>query len=121
MLRDKKLDGITWPIVEGCDPYALTKEQLAQKAEKKKNACDVKAVKAYSGIWCASGYGWKVKYAPFCCESEERLALEVGETVKVTREEDIWMYGWRDPPRGQGPQEKGWFPTAAVKEVKKSQ
>jgi len=118
--RDQRLDGITWPTLEGCDPYELTREQLAQKAEKKKSANEVVAVQAYSGQWCAAGYHWKVKYAPFWCMSEERLPLEVKETVKVTREEGKWMYGWRDPPRKKGPQEKGWFPSAAVRPVKKS-
>lgn len=112
---DKALDGITWPTIPGCNPYALTIEQKELKAEKMKSATRHVAIADYSGKLCAGGFGWSVRCALFCFTDEERLPLAVGETVKVTRTDGNWMYGWRDPPRDKRLQEKGWFPRDTLK------
>ena len=61
-------DGIDWPLVEvntgclkrrtlsrqllqGCDQYTLTREQLMQKEQKRERTREYQIIKSYSGYW----------------------------------------------------------------------
>ena len=82
--------------MSGCSPYALTIEQLEQKAEKKRVASDYVVVQDFSGRACDRNFDWTIQLSCFFCADEQRLGLKAGERVKVTRSEGKWFYGWRN-------------------------
>lgn len=78
-------DGIEWPVVDGCDQYTLTKEQLEQKQEKKKRAGFYVIAKAATGSWFPF---WSQGFKVGCCipiTDETRIKLTPGDRVRVTR------------------------------------
>lgn len=78
-------DGIEWTLKEGCTKYALTIEQLEQKAEKRMRTREYKIAQPYSGAWLPFwSMGCKVACRPPCTD-EPRIQLKLGDTVKVTR------------------------------------
>ena len=85
-------NGVTWEVVEGTDQYTLTREQIEQKAEKKERTLEYKITRACSGALFPLTRGVSV-----CCNTpctdEPRIALAVGDLVRVTRWKEHWMYG----------------------------
>ena len=79
-------DGIYWSIASNlnCDQYTLTREQIEQKSEKKSRAKPYAVVKKYSGRWFPVVFGFKVLFS-IPCTDENRLRLNVGDNVLVTR------------------------------------
>lgn len=78
-------DGIEWPVVDSCDQYTLTREQLEQKKEKRKRAGFYMIIKAATGSWFPFwSQGFK---AGFCIPitDESRIQLSAGDRVRVTR------------------------------------
>ncbi|XP_072940000.1 palmitoyltransferase ZDHHC6 [Epargyreus clarus] len=111
-------DGIHWPLAEGCGPYDLTREQIAQKAEKRVRARLYAAVAAYSGRCFPLGRPRAACAAP--CTDEPRLPLQPGDRIRATRQRRYWLFGEKlvgesSPFRGP----RGWFPRDAVLPVDK--
>lgn len=78
-------DGIDWPVVDGCDQYTLTKEQLEQKKEKKRRAGYYAITKAATGSWFPFwSHGFKTGIS-IPVTDESRIKLAVGDRVRVTR------------------------------------
>nr|CAB3267907.1 ZF(DHHC/FYVE/PHD)-1 zinc finger protein [Phallusia mammillata] len=105
-------DGITWPVVEGCDQYTLTVEQLQQKLWKRERMVKYIATREYSGRWfpCTQGFCTCIR---FPCTDEPRIPLQKGDIVIVSRGNKYWLYGDKSIPDKlvkSGVRERGWFP-----------
>lgn len=108
-------DGIIWPVVEGCDQYSLTREQLEQKKLKKERKIGYSIVKPYNGNIIAWREGLRTCFsAP--CSDEPRMKLQTGESVLVSRWRKYWLYGEKSAQLFSElagvavVREKGWFP-----------
>lgn len=104
-------DGFTWPVVDGCDQYTLTVEQLRQKQVKKHFAVDYKSIEGYNGSFCGWRQGFRTCLAiPWSLE--KRLRFRKEENLLVTRWRKYWLYGMKiqDEENSVKDPEKGWFP-----------
>ncbi|XP_059052915.1 palmitoyltransferase ZDHHC6 [Achroia grisella] len=120
LVFSSKCDGLRWPLKEGCGVYDLTREQQAQKVEKRLRSRPYTATRTYSGRWVPLvTYTRAAAAAP--CSDEPRLPLRPGLLLTVTRQRRHWLFGevvgeWSAsgsppaPPRGP----RGWFPRAAA-------
>ena len=88
-------DGLFWPVLPGCDQYTLTREQLLQKAEKRDRTVVYHVVRAYAGSFCPASFGPRAVWG-IPCTDEHRLAVAVGEEIRVTRWKQHWLYGERE-------------------------
>ncbi|KOC69908.1 putative palmitoyltransferase ZDHHC6 [Habropoda laboriosa] len=84
-------DGIHWPVIEGCDQYTLTREQLAQKKNKRKRAKTYRVIDQVSGSYYPLGYGWGVLCHSPCID--RTIKLNIGDIVIVTRWGKYWLFG----------------------------
>ncbi|XP_067205648.1 palmitoyltransferase ZDHHC6-like isoform X2 [Linepithema humile] len=111
-------DGITWPVIDGCDQYTLTKEQLEQKLDKRKRARRYRIIKTASGSRIPIGHGFGVFCYPPCLD-EPRVKLDVGNIVVVTRWKKYWLFGEKEHKGGNAGSKraKGWFPRSCAIEV----
>ncbi|KAG7212991.1 hypothetical protein KM043_002330 [Ampulex compressa] len=112
-------DGITWPIIEGCDQYTLTREQLAQKMDKRKRARRYRVIEMATGSWVPVRHGWAVLCHPPCTD-EPRIKLSIGDIVVVTRWRKYWLFGERENDgtnETSGKRVRGWFPRPCAIEV----
>ncbi|XP_020282261.1 palmitoyltransferase ZDHHC6-like [Pseudomyrmex gracilis] len=110
-------DGITWPVIDGCDQYTLTREQLAQKLDKRKRARNYRIIKSASGARCPIGHGFGVFCHPRCSD-EPHIKLDVGDIVTVTRWKQYWLFGEKDQKgNAQSKRVRGWFPRPCAIEV----
>lgn len=112
-------DGITWPVIDGCDQYTLTREQLAQKIEKRKAAKTYRVIENVSGSWFPLKYGLNV-LCHIPRTDEPRIKLKIGDTVLVTRWRKFWLFGEKqNRDAGDGPKVRmrGWFPRPSAIEV----
>uniref|UniRef100_A0A336M3M7 Palmitoyltransferase n=2 Tax=Culicoides sonorensis TaxID=179676 RepID=A0A336M3M7_CULSO len=116
-------DGINWPVVDGCDQYTLTREQLEQKKEKKKRSGLYKIVKGATGSWFPF---WSQGFKTGCLipiTDETRIKLSSGDTVRVTRWRKHWLFGEKLLPQSNGDTEnakiriRGWFPRQCAMEI----
>jgi len=119
-------DGITWPVVEGCDQYTLTVEQIEQKEIKRENVVVFDVTEAYSGSFFPCKYGSRVCWdAPWT--EEGRLKVDAGDVVHASRRRRHWIYGIRyslkhgkRPEKsnvlGEDVREKGWVPRCCLDE-----
>lgn len=114
-----KGDGIHWPVIEACDQYTLTREQLAQKMEKRRHARKFRIVAPASGSWLPISHGFKVLCSP-PFTNDSRIKLKVGDVVNVTRRHKYWLFGERED-EGSGDNKlnrvRGWFPRPCAIEV----
>jgi palmitoyltransferase len=116
----KKLgDGITWPVIEGCTQYNLTREQLEQKEEKRMRSRQYQVTCDYDGSWfplMAHGLKTCIK---FPLSDEPRVPLSRGDLINVTRWKKMWLYGEKVAPASTPVSERlrGWFPRKCVVEV----
>ncbi|KAJ8727307.1 hypothetical protein PYW07_001426 [Mythimna separata] len=114
ILYGAQYDGIKWPVREGCGEYDLTREQQAQKQDKRVRSRLYTATERYSGHW-----------VPICsrpraalnapCTDESRLPLQPGDVIRATRQRRHWLFGEKlvgDGEASRGP--RGWFPRDAV-------
>ncbi|CAH1795576.1 unnamed protein product [Owenia fusiformis] len=114
-------DGITWDVIEDCDQYTFTIEQLKQKADKIDRAVEYKTVEDYSGSVCPISKGLRVCCRPPCTD-EKRIAIKKGDMVLVTRWKKYWLYGDKlEGPnktlvRGRD-RKRGWFPRRCAVEI----
>ncbi|XP_026476828.1 palmitoyltransferase ZDHHC6 [Ctenocephalides felis] len=110
-------DGITWEVLDSCDQYTLTKEQLCQKQEKRQRTRIYKIVKASTGYWFPlfSQGLWVCLRPP--CTDEPRVALQVNDTVQVTRWKKYWLFGEKINNNEPKTRIRGWFPRQCAVEV----
>ena len=123
-------DGLTWPVRAGADEYALTREQLAQKSEKRQRTVRYEVVRSFQGSFVTLRYGLRTGIC-IPCSDEPRISIEKGDFVLVTRWERYWLYGERitageinsqGEGDGKGPRRgyrrsRGWFPRCCVYEA----
>ncbi|XP_043497730.1 palmitoyltransferase ZDHHC6 isoform X2 [Polistes fuscatus] len=112
-------DGINWPVIDGCDQYTLTKEQLAQKMDKRRRARRYRIIKPSSGSWLPIQHGWGVLCHPPYTD-ETRIKLDVTDIVIVTRWRRYWLFGEKEqkaiidfPIK----RVRGWFPRPCAIEL----
>ncbi|KAK9880178.1 hypothetical protein WA026_010051 [Henosepilachna vigintioctopunctata] len=109
-------DGITWETIEGRDQYSLTKEQLRQKKDKRNRARMYIVGKSYSGRWFPVSHGFKVLCHPPCTD-EERIDLQYGDKILVTRWHKYWLFGEKiQDSISLLERKRGWFPRQCVSE-----
>ncbi|KAL0132068.1 hypothetical protein PUN28_000087 [Cardiocondyla obscurior] len=112
-------DGITWPVIDGCDQYTLTKEQLAQKLDKRKRARKYRIIKPISGSKFPIGHGCGVFCHPLYTD-EPRIKLDVDDIVVVTRWKKYWLFGEKEQKEDENSKLKrirGWFPRPCAIEI----
>uniref|UniRef100_A0A182K328 Palmitoyltransferase n=1 Tax=Anopheles christyi TaxID=43041 RepID=A0A182K328_9DIPT len=106
-------NGFEWPVVEGCDQYTLTREQLAQKEEKRARTRTYTINRPSTGSWLPLfSQGVKVCLSPPLTD-EPRIKLEVGDVVRVTRWRKYWLFGEKlqSSKKDDNPKRiRGWFP-----------
>lgn len=115
-------DGFEWPLVDGCDQYTLTVEQIEQKEIKRENIVVYDVSQSYDGACFPVRLGVRVCYdAPWT--EEGRIAVESGDIVHATRRRKHWVYGTRlslrqdqqqPPPLGEDRRRKGWVPIVTM-------
>ncbi|XP_054156115.1 palmitoyltransferase ZDHHC6-like, partial [Oppia nitens] len=119
-------NGISWPVIDGCDQYTLTVEQLLQKEEKRNRSATFRAIAGYNGHWFPLfSQGCRICLA-FPMSDEPRIKVTTGDHILVTRCKNHWMYGEkvvnpRTPIIGghhnnnhNHRRERGWFPRKIV-------
>ncbi|XP_076459064.1 palmitoyltransferase ZDHHC6-like [Babylonia areolata] len=116
-------DGYIWDLVEGCNQYTLTEEQLKQKAEKRERSELYIVERPYSGYLFPCSKGLRVACC-IPCTDEPRIRLTPGDTVRVTRWKKRWLYGTKVSADkntcldSQGKNRiRGWFPRVCAKEL----
>uniref|UniRef100_A0A182Y4U2 Palmitoyltransferase n=1 Tax=Anopheles stephensi TaxID=30069 RepID=A0A182Y4U2_ANOST len=106
-------NGVEWPVVEGCDQYTLTREQLAQKEEKRARTRTYTIHRPATGSWVPLlSQGFKVCLSPPLTD-EPRIKLAVGDLVRVTRWRKHWLFGEKIQEAESEANVKrirGWFP-----------
>ncbi|KAJ0179046.1 hypothetical protein K1T71_005821 [Dendrolimus kikuchii] len=113
IIFSSQLDGLKWPLREGCGEYDLTREQQAQKQDKRLRSRLYSVIANYNGRW-----------VPICtrpraavsapCTDEPRLVLHVGDIIRATRQRKHWLFGEKLQGDGEGRGPRGWFPRDAV-------
>merc|ERR1739848_132852 len=87
-------DGFEWPLLDGCNQYTLTVEQIEQKEIKRENIVVYDVSRAYDGAFFPWRLGIRVCYdAPWT--EEGRLVVQSGDIVHATRRRKHWVYGIR--------------------------
>jgi len=111
-------DGVVWEVVAGCDQYSLTREQLRQKEDKRGRTKQYTATRQYAGTWCPLTHGFSVACHPPCTD-EPRINIRLGETVRVTRWKNYWLYGDKvlNSSEAEGERVRGWFPRHCAAET----
>ena len=115
-------DGITWPIRDDSDEYALTREQLEQKREKRQRTVRYNVIQSYHGSFITFKHGCCTCIC-IPCTDNTRIAIEQGDSVLVTRWEKYWLYGERVIINKRSKKEivkqcpRGWFPRCCVYEA----
>ncbi|XP_037951565.1 palmitoyltransferase ZDHHC6-like [Teleopsis dalmanni] len=120
-----KGDGVEWPVIDGCNQYTLTREQLAQKFEKRARTKSFKCIRPATGrILPLFSQGCRVCMSPPCTD-EPRIRLLPGDVIKVTRFRKHWLFGERvledvklnaKKMKRKGPI-RGWFPRRCAIEL----
>ncbi|KAH6948123.1 hypothetical protein HPB50_023061 [Hyalomma asiaticum] len=77
-------DGITWPVVPGCNQYTLTVEQILQKHDKRLRTRLYTVVHPYRGSFFPISHGCSVCMTTPLTD-EPRIAVSPGDRVLVTR------------------------------------
>ncbi|XP_067673599.1 palmitoyltransferase ZDHHC6-like [Haliotis asinina] len=114
-------DGITWDVVEGCDQYTLTVEQIKQKAQKRERTLLYVITEPYSGAMFPITKGCRVLcFVP--CTDEPRISVLENDRVMVTRWKKHWLYGTKVLENGgknkvASKRVRGWFPRRGAKEL----
>ncbi|KAH8406922.1 hypothetical protein KR222_011622 [Zaprionus bogoriensis] len=115
--------GINWPVRKGCDPYALTREQLAQKADKRLRTRVYKCTRDATGSWLPILSQGLMVTVCLPCTDDPRIRLEPNDLIRVTRFEQYWLFGERvvggDEQVRPGAI-RGWFPRRCAVDVTES-
>ena len=105
-------NGYKWPVVQGCNQYTLTIEQMKQKILKRNREVPFDVIRAYSGSWFPITHG----VSTCCCipfTDEPRISVKPGDRIIVSRGSKHWIYGKKVLDEKQtktGKRERGWFP-----------
>lgn len=122
--RRPELDGITWPVRDSCHQYTLTIEQMEQKKEKRQRSIVFAVNRPFSGAMCPLSHGARVCCCPPCID-EQRLKLQLGDQVLVSRIRKHWLYGeflsTENCSNSAGKHQRGWFPRQCASKVKQQQ
>ncbi|XP_022213767.2 palmitoyltransferase ZDHHC6 [Drosophila obscura] len=119
-------DGISWPVRPGCDQYTLTREQLAQKLEKRARTRTYRCIAPATGYWLPIVSQGLMVTVCLPCADDPRIVLQVGDLVQVTRIRDYWLYGERVLSTQEQKLHKkhqlkghirGWFPRCCAVEL----
>ncbi|KAL7734120.1 hypothetical protein ACLKA6_011800 [Drosophila palustris] len=121
--------GIEWPVRKGCDQFTLTREQLAQKAEKRQRTRTFKCTRHVTGHWLPIlSQGLMVTICVPCAD-DPRIRLEPNDLIRVTRIRNYWLFGERvlgeasdqdqNKKLRKGPI-RGWFPRRCAIDVTES-
>ncbi|CAK9300294.1 unnamed protein product [Gordionus sp. m RMFG-2023] len=122
------LDGMNWPVRDGCTLYSLSIEQ--KKLKQFKEECSILYVCKHD--YNANLFSLRFGILTFLnvpCTSEPRLYLRKNDTVQTTRWKKYWLYGKKLNSMGQKTADKteslvvqqsdnkakGWFPRNLVK------
>ncbi|XP_075971240.1 palmitoyltransferase ZDHHC6-like isoform X2 [Anticarsia gemmatalis] len=108
-----RFDGIHWPVRDGCGEYDLTKEQKAQKQDKRVRSRLYVAVSSYSGRWVPLLSRPRAALAAPCTD-EPRLPLSAGDVIRATRQRRHWLFGEKILMDSSHRGPRGWFPRDAV-------
>uniref|UniRef100_A0A131XVN3 Palmitoyltransferase n=1 Tax=Ixodes ricinus TaxID=34613 RepID=A0A131XVN3_IXORI len=115
-------DGVTWPVVPGCNQYTLTVEQILQKQDKRLRTRLYTVVHHYAGSFFPITYGCRVCTSTPLTD-EPRIAVAPGDRVLVTRWKKHWLYGELENTKLSSKslrRAKGWFPRQCAIEVSTS-
>ncbi|KAH8302944.1 hypothetical protein KR044_012388, partial [Drosophila immigrans] len=115
--------GIEWPVCEGCDQYTLTREQLAQKQDKRARSKIYRCVRRATGHWLPIlSQGLMVTICvPW--SDDPRISLEPNDLIRVTRTQSYWLFGELVRSQHGEPHElrpgciRGWFPRRCAIDV----
>ncbi|BFF99104.1 palmitoyltransferase ZDHHC6 [Drosophila madeirensis] len=119
-------DGINWPVRPGSDQYTMTREQLAQKLEKRARTRTYKCVAPATGYWLPILSQGLMVTVCLPCADDPRIVLKIGDLVHVTRIQDYWLYGERVLSKKEQKLQKkhqlkghirGWFPRCCAVEL----
>ncbi|TMW54341.1 hypothetical protein DOY81_000614 [Sarcophaga bullata] len=113
--------GIEWPVIDGCNQYTLTCEQIAQKCEKRARTRTFKCIRKATGSYLPLfSQGFRVCLSPPCTD-EPRLRLEPDDIIKVTRFRQHWLFGERvqdeEKQKDNKIPSRGWFPRRCAVEL----
>lgn len=110
-------DGLSWPVVEGCNQFTLTREQLAQKSEKKQRLVEYEVTDDYSGYACTLSHGL-CTCIRVPLSDEPRIPVEIGDIIMVSRWKKYWLYGDKvlDEDQKEKGRVRGWFPSNCAQE-----
>ncbi|KAH8366169.1 hypothetical protein KR093_009915, partial [Drosophila rubida] len=115
--------GIEWPVRDGCDQYTLSREQLAQKQEKRERSRIYRCIRRATGHWLPIfSQGIKVT-ACVPCADDARIRVELNDLIRVTRTRDHWLFGELVRSERGEPHElrqgciRGWFPRRCAVDV----
>ncbi|XP_033244549.1 palmitoyltransferase ZDHHC6-like [Drosophila miranda] len=118
-------DGINWPVRPGCDQYTMTREQLAQKEQKRARTRTYRCIASATGYWLPIFSQGLMATICMPCADDPRIVVHKGDLVQVTRVQEYWLYGERVlSKREQKLQKKhqlkghirGWFPRCCAVE-----
>ncbi|KNC81916.1 hypothetical protein SARC_05789 [Sphaeroforma arctica JP610] len=115
-------NGLWWDVVEGCDQYTLTREQLAQKRAKRKEAQLMRVTQPFNRGWFGCGWGHQT-WRTHPSMDDERLAVEVSDLLLITRDKKHWLYGEKLTSEGEDlsmadrAKAHGWMPRTCAQEL----
>lgn len=111
-------DGIDWKHIEGCDQYTFTREQIAQKDEKRARTRTYKIIKKATGSWVPLwSHGFRVTCSPPFTD-EPRIKLNIDDIVSVTRWRKHWLFGEKIDEKIEAKnRQRGWFPRKCADEI----
>ncbi|CAF0876321.1 unnamed protein product [Brachionus calyciflorus] len=112
-------NGMEWKVVDECDQFTLSLEQIAQKEEKRAHSVRYIVNRDYSGSFFPVSLGCKT----CCCvpfSDDPRMPVVNGDEISVTRWQKHWLYGEKVKSRIENDKQKhkvtkGWFPSKIVK------
>ncbi|XP_043649221.1 palmitoyltransferase ZDHHC6 [Drosophila teissieri] len=116
-------DGISWPVLPGCNEYSLTCEQLEQKKDKRARTRLFRCIRPATGHWVPifSQGLWVSLQIP--CTDDPRIELKPDDIIRVTRIQEYWHYGERviskkiEKNRRRRGAIRGWFPSCCAVEI----
>jgi len=115
-------EGTVWPVIDGCNQYTLTIEQIQQKNVKKARTREYTIIEDYSGALFPITKGLRVTCTPPLSD-EPRIPLKIGDKVLVSRWKRNWLYGEQANPNSRNgtnddsERVKGWFPRKCAVDI----
>ncbi|KAI3383267.1 hypothetical protein SNEBB_010495 [Seison nebaliae] len=114
-------NGLFYATRFGYDNYSMSREQIAQKVDKKERSVEYKIIYNYSGSWLPITAGCGALFCiPF--SDEYRLPVKKNETILVSRWLKYWLYGYividsNGKHINGSIRRKGWIPRSVIYET----